>query len=144
MFEYQGKEYSQPETVRGMPRNKTILAAPVAVHYIHKLTEIGVMSRTKTLKQRLEERGRDLVAQHKEKDKEEGYQECFLAWCFVEKQKQDKQKQGYPYKPAADGPHHLIEEQGVTAIQCKKRSRSRGRIRSTASFICFQIISTVS
>ncbi len=50
-------------------RYKAIPTTPVIVHGIYKILEVGMVRRTKPLKQRLEKRRGDLVARHEHQDK---------------------------------------------------------------------------
>ncbi len=56
------KEDSQAKAVGGMPGYKSESSAPVVVHDIHQLPEIGVMRRAESLKKGLEQARGNLVA----------------------------------------------------------------------------------
>lgn len=98
----------QCEAIGSVTGDKAVQAAPVIIHDIDQILEIGMMRRPQPLEDRFKNGRGDLIARHQEQDEEEGYKKGFFARFLIKEKEKDEEKERYPDETTADGPHRLI------------------------------------
>ena len=115
------KKHRYAERVGGMPRYKAVSTCSIVVYNIHPVFKIGVIRRAQPLKKRFKQKRRHLIANHKDKGKEQRCEDCLFPGYFVEKYKQDKEQDQRPYVSAGKGQHEIVQKERITAVEGKKK-----------------------